>query len=114
MFLTAAVILFAIAALIGLSMAARHFFAKKPPTSILAALHGLFVVTGFSALLGLVWPNFDGRPAWALGGFALAAVGGSAMVLGWRSRPLPSALVLIHGGVALLSFALLLAVYLGF
>jgi hypothetical protein len=34
------------------------------------------------------------------------------MALGWRARPLPSALVLIHGGVALVAFALLLGAFL--
>lgn len=113
MFLTAAVILFAVAALFGATMALMHFLGRTPPKMSLAVMHGIFVVCGFGALFGVVWPNFTGRPAWALAGFALAAVGGSAMVLGWRARPLPSALVLIHGGVALLAFATLLTAFLG-
>lgn len=113
MFLTAAVVSFAVAALFGATMALRHFIGRTPPAMALAVLHGVFVVCGFAALLGVVWPNFNGREAWALGGFAVAAVGGSAMVLGWRAKPLPSAVVLIHGGVALISFALLLAAFLG-
>ena len=112
MFLTYAVISFALAALFGATMAVRHFSGRAPAMA-LAVLHGIFVVGGFSALLGAVWPNFEGRPTWALGGFALAAVGGSAMVLGWRARPLPSALVLIHGGVALVAFAILLGAFAG-
>jgi hypothetical protein len=113
MFLTAAVVSFAIAALFGATMAVRHFAGKTPPAMALAVLHGIFVVCGFGALLGVVWPNFHGRETWALGGFALAAVGGSAMVLGWRSNPLPSALVLVHGGVALIAFAILLVAFFG-
>jgi hypothetical protein len=35
------------------------------------------------------------------------------MVLGWRAKALPSALVLIHGGVALVAFAVLLSALLG-
>ena len=111
MYLTAAVILFALAALFGATMAVMHFLGRTPPRVSLAILHGVFVVCGFAALLGVVWPNFDGRPAWALAVFAVAALGGSAMVLGWRARPLPSALVLIHGGVAVAAFGILLAAF---
>jgi hypothetical protein len=113
MFLTAAVILFAIAALFGGAMALMHFLGKTPPAMALAVLHGIFVVSGFGALFGVVWPNFNGRPTWALTDFGLAAIGGSAMVLGWRAKALPSALVLIHGGVALVAFAVLLSALLG-
>jgi hypothetical protein len=106
MFLTFAVVLFAIAAVFGATMAVRHFSGKFPGVP-LAVLHGIFVIAGFVVLVTEAWPNFDGRPSWALAGFAIAAVGGSAMVLGWRARPLPSALVLIHGGVALIAFGIL-------
>ena len=106
MYLTYAVVSFAIAALLGATMAVRHFSGKWPGTP-LAVLHGLFVIAGFVLLVTEAWPNFDGRPTWALAGFAIAGVGGSAMVLGWRSKRLPSALVLIHGGVALIAFGLL-------
>lgn len=113
MFLTFAVASFSLAALFGATMAAKHFLGGSPGTP-LAVLHGIFVVGGFGALFGVVWPNFSGRPTWALTGFGLAAIGGFTLVLGWRARPLPSALVLIHGGVALVALALLLAAFLGF
>lgn len=106
MYLTYAVIAFAVAALFGVTMAVRHFSGKFPGTP-LAVLHGIFVIGGFVVLFTQAWPNFDGRPTWALAGFAIAAVGGSAMVLGWRAKRLPSALVLIHGGVALIAFGIL-------
>ena len=112
MLLTASVVLFALAAVFGITMAAMHFMGKSPPAMGLAVLHGLFVLCGFGALWGAVWPQFGGRPTLALGIFALAALGGASMVLGWRSKPLPSALVLAHGGAALLGFAILLAGYL--
>ena len=108
MLLKFAVVSFAIAAAFGITMAARHFVGKFPGTP-LAVLHGIFVVAGFVALVTQAWPSFVGRPTWALSGFAIAAAGGSAMVLGWRAKPLPSALVLIHGGVALVAFGLLLS-----
>ena len=112
-FLLAAVIAFAIAAVFGVGMAALHFARRSPPPMALAVMHGIFVLSGFSMLFGVVWPNFSGRPAWALAVFAVAAVGGSAMVLGWRSKPLPSGLVLVHGGVALIALAILLTAFFG-
>ncbi len=112
--MTAAVVLFAIAALFGGFMAVLHFLGKTPPPMGLAVLHGIFVIGGFSALIGAVAPGFSGKPVWALAIFALAAVGGSAMVLGWRSKPLPSALVLAHGGAALTGFAILAGAYFSF
>ena len=112
-FLLAAVIAFAVGAVFGLSMAALHFARRRPPPMTLAVLHGIFVLSGFAMLLGAVFPSFSGRPALALAVFAVAAVGGSAMVLGWRSKPLPSGLVLVHGGVALIAFAILLTAFFG-
>ena len=110
MVLTYAVVSFAIAALLGATMAVRHFSGKWPGTP-LAVLHGIFVIGGFVVLVTEAWPNFEGRPTWALAGFALAGVGGSAMVLGWRAKRLPSALVLIHGGVALIAFGVLVSAF---
>jgi hypothetical protein len=107
MFLKLAIVSFAVAAAFGITMAVRHFSGKWPGTP-LAVAHGAFVIAGFVALVTEAWPNFEGRPTWAFGGFALAAAGGSAMVLGWRTKRLPSGLVLVHGGVALLAFAVLL------
>lgn len=111
MLLTAAVILFAIAATFGASMAVLHFSGKTPPPMALALFHGLFVVCGFGALAAAAASDFGGRTTLALGVFVLAALGGGAMVLGWRSKPLPSGLVLVHGGVALVGFAILLSAF---
>jgi hypothetical protein len=111
MLLTASVVLFAIGAAFGITMATLHFMGKSPPPLSLAVLHGIFVACGFAALWGSLWPAFDRRESWALGIFVLAALGGTAMVLGWRTKPPPSALVLAHGGAALFAFAVLLAGY---
>jgi hypothetical protein len=111
MLLTVSVVLFAIGAAFGITMATLHFMGRSPPPFSLAILHGVFVIGGFAMLWGALWPAFDRRETWALGLFALAALGGTAMVLGWRTKPPPSALVLAHGGAALFAFAVLLAGY---
>ncbi len=107
MLMTAAVVLFAGAASVGLTMAVLHFMGKSPPAMGLAMLHGLFVLPAFAVLWAALWPTFSGAAALALAIFGVAAIGGATMVLGWRAKPLPSALVLIHGGVALIGLAVL-------
>ena len=113
MLLNVAVLLFSIAAAFGVAMAAIHFTERRPPPWAVAVLHGLFIIAGFGVLFGVVAENFRGHATFALGIFALAGVGGAAMVLGWRAKPLPSALVLVHGGVALLGLAILIGAALG-
>jgi hypothetical protein len=111
MLITVAVVLFAIAASFGATMATMHFLGRTPPPTVLVLLHAVFVVSALAVLLGAVWPDFRGGAAWALGVFAVAALGGFTLALGFhaRGKPLPSALVLGHGGLALVAFAILLA-----
>lgn len=105
-----AVLLFGVAALFGLTMALLHSWTHRLPPVVLPALHGVFVISGFGVLLGAVWPDFAGRASLALAVFALAAVGGFTLALGRhaRGKPLPMALVLGHGGTAVIAFAILL------
>ena len=113
MLLNVAVLLFSIAAAFGVAMAAIHFTEGRPPPWAVAVLHGVFIIAGFGVLFGVVAENFRGHATFALGMFALAGVGGAAMVLGWRAKPLPSVLVVVHGGVALLGLAILIGAALG-
>ncbi len=108
--LIAAVVLFAVAAVFGLTMAIRHFQGKTPPPVALAVLHGVFAASGIVLVLVALWPDFSGRAVWSLGLFVLAALGGFTMALGfhWRGKPLPSGLVAAHGLLAVLSFLILL------
>lgn len=108
--LIGAVVLFAVAAVFGLTMAIRHFQGKTPPPVALAVLHGVFAASGLVLLLVAVWPDFSGRAAWSLGLFVTAAAGGFTMALGfhWRGKPLPSELVAGHGLLAVISFLILL------
>ncbi len=110
MLTTVAVILFAIAAAFGATMAVMHFMGKTPPPVALALMHGVFVVAGFAVLLGAVWPDFHGRATWALAVFGVAALGGFTLAIGRhaRGKSLPSALVAGHGALALIAFVILL------
>lgn len=109
--LTVAAVLFAIAALGGLTMAYIHFKQNRNPPGALAALHGIL---GASGLLVLLWAVMQsgaaGAIAWALGLFVAAALGGFYLVsFHIRGLRLPSPVVLIHGAVAVVAFLLLLA-----
>lgn len=108
--LTAAVILFAIAAVFGVTMATMHFRGKTPPPVALTLFHGLFAASGIVLELAALWPDFSGRAAWSLGLYVLAALGGFTMALGFhlRGKPLPSSLVAGHGFLAVIGFLILL------
>ncbi len=92
-----AVLLFAVAAIVGLYMAVQHFRGRTPPATSIALLHGLLAVSGTIALL-----------------FGVAALGGLYLVSHHlRKRPLPNGVIVIHALVAVVSFLILLtAVYL--
>ena len=72
-----AIVLFAVAAVAGLAMAVAHFRGQTPPKLALALLHGLFAASGLVVLLlGLIRIGAGGTPAYALGLFLVAALGG--------------------------------------
>jgi hypothetical protein len=109
--LIAAVVLFAIAALGGLTMAVFHFRKDRNPPGVLAALHGVVAATALLILLwAVVQTSAGGALAWALGLFVLAALGGFFLVsFHVRARRLPGPVVVIHALVAVVAFVLLLA-----
>lgn len=102
--------LFALAAIIGVAMAALHFRGQTPPRPILAALHGLFAAAGLVLLMLAVLLTGAGTAAGvALGLFLLAALGGFALLaLHLRGRALPNGLILGHGLLAVVAFVILL------
>lgn len=109
---TIAVILFAIAAAVGAMMAVQRLRGEPLPATGTALAHGgaaaLALVLYVIATLGA-----ETAPAtawWAIGLFVVAALGGATLFLGFhlRERDLPVPLVLVHGGVAVVAFALLL------
>jgi glucose uptake protein GlcU len=110
-----AVLLFAVAAAIGLFMAVQHFRGRTPPPAGLAILHGLLAVSGVVALLLGVRDIGTGTAhTWALGLFVVAALGGLYLVSHhMRQKPLPNGVVIIHALVAVVAFLILVtAVYL--
>jgi hypothetical protein len=103
-----AVFVFAVAALGGLVLAIRHFKGQDRPWP-LAILHGLL---GAAGLIMLLVPVISGGvPAMAKTALALflaAALGGFVLFsFHVRNKPLPSGVVIIHAGVAVVAFLLL-------
>ena len=111
--LTYALIVFAIAALGGATLAYLRLV-KKDVSMPLALVHGLFAATGL-VLLAFVLARTGGTGLTAaLVVFVLAALGGFTLFsFHLRSRPLPVALVLVHGAAAITAFVILLVVTLG-
>jgi hypothetical protein len=107
-----AVVLLAITALGGLTMAGIRFAGKPQPPTWLAMLHGLLAGAAVTLLLYAYFTV--GLPAlacWALLLFLIAAAGGAFLNLNyhWKMLPLPMMLIVGHAGVAVAGFALLLA-----
>lgn len=102
-------VLFAVAAVAGLTMAIMHFRGISPPRTALAALHGVFAASGLVVLLmALVKTGFGGKAGIALGLLVVAALGGFGL-LSWHAKQqrLPSALVAGHALLAVAGFVTL-------
>lgn len=105
-----AAILFALAALGGVTMLVIRTRGQNPPTW-LALGHGLIALAGVGILGYLHQTASPPSPAgWALVVFLLAAAGGATLFLGFqlRGKLLPIPLILGHGLIAATGFALLL------
>jgi hypothetical protein len=109
-------ILFALAALGGLTLAVMHFRSggrERPPTA-LAVGHGLVAAAALVLLVIGVLGAAAGSstlPVVALAIFVVAALGGAYLFLGkhLRGQALPSAVVVVHGLAAVAGFLVLLA-----
>jgi hypothetical protein len=113
--MTVAAVLFAIAALGGITLASIRLGGRELPPMPLALGHGALAASGLVALLITVLQNRVSNLALAsLGLFVLAALGGFTLFsFHLRRRALPVPLVLGHGLIAVVAFALLLVVLLG-
>ncbi|HEU4597729.1 MAG TPA: hypothetical protein VFS10_21560 [Pyrinomonadaceae bacterium] len=109
--MTIAAVLFAVAALGGVALAAMRFGGRELPPMALALVHGLFAASGLVALILAVVNSNASTLAWvALVGFVVAALGGF-MLFSYhlRRQALPVNYVVIHGAGAVISFVILLA-----
>ncbi len=105
------ILAFAVAAIVGLTMARAAFKGQLPPVAS-AVIHGVLAATGLVLLLIAVLLHGATGPArWALGLFLIAALGGFTLAIGFhaRRRNLPVGFVLGHAGLAFVGFLLLLA-----
>lgn len=107
-----ACVLLALAAIGGLTMAGIRFAGKPQPPIWLAMGHGFLSA---AAVTLLAYAYFTvGLPAlasWALLLFLAAAAGGAFLNLNyhWKRLPLPMGIIVVHAGIAVGGFALLLA-----
>lgn len=108
--MTTALILFGVAALGGLVMAAMRMGGRELPPMGLAIVHGLFAAAGLVTLiLALVGSGFSTVATIALVGFIGAALGGFYLFsLHLKKQALPIPYVLMHGLFAVVSFVILL------
>jgi hypothetical protein len=107
-----AALLFAAAALGGLTMAFIHFKKNRNPPAGLAILHGTLGASALVILLFYVVQTGMATPVlnWALILFVLAALGGFFLVsFHLRGKRLPSPVLVIHALVAVVAFLLLLS-----
>jgi len=113
--MTLAAVLFGIAALGGLALAAIRLRGREIPPLALALVHGAFAASGLVALIVAVLRTAtDNLTRIALGVFVLAALGGFVLfAFHLRRRALPVPLVLGHGLIAVVGFVLLLVAILG-
>jgi hypothetical protein len=102
--------LLAISAAGGLLMAAIRFSGKPHPPIWLAMLHGFLSAAALTLLIYAYFTvGLPGMAQLALLLFLVAAAGGAFMNLNfhWKMLPLPKALVLVHAGIAVCGFLLL-------
>ena len=113
--MTLAAILFAIAAVGGVTMAGMRFKGKDYPPMAFALLHGALAAAGLIALLLVVLgPAAPSLATVAVIGFVIAALGGFFLFsFHLRKQALPIPVVTIHGLVAVISFVILLVAIFG-
>lgn len=105
------ILIFAIAAAVGLTMALAVFQGRLPPVGS-AVVHGALAATGLVLLIVAVCVHrAAGAARWALGFFLVAALGGFILAFAYHARKknLPTNFVVGHATLAVIGFLLLLA-----
>lgn len=112
--MTIPVVLFALAAVGGIILAAQRFRGQGQPSLPLALVHGAAAACGLVGLLLAVVRGAPGLATAALGLFLVAALGGFVLfAMHLQKRALPIPLVLIHGLAAVVAFGTLLVAVFG-
>ena len=104
-------LIFAIAAVVGLTMALAVMQGRFPPVAS-AVIHGVLAASALVLLIvAVLVQGATGAARWALGFFLVAALGGFVLALGYhaRKRNLPAGFVIGHAALAVIGFLLLLA-----
>jgi len=107
-------VVFLAAALLGLSVATRHF--RGEPTAMMrVAAHGLTATAGLALLtFGIVTGGVPPYGRLALIIFLLAAIGGLTLLAHTaRDKRLPGPLIFAHAGVAIVGIAVVVAALFG-
>jgi hypothetical protein len=102
--------LLAVSAAGGLAMAVIRFSGKPHPPTWLAMLHGFLSAAALTLLIYAYFTaGLPGMAQLSLVLFLAAAAGGVFMNLNyhWKGLPLPIGLVLVHAGIAICGFVLL-------
>ncbi|MFO7156925.1 MAG: hypothetical protein DIU72_009965 [Pseudomonadota bacterium] len=107
--LVAALVLFLIAAVGGVVMAAVRIRNEKNPPVPIAIVHGLAGATGLILLLIYVFGSgFPGLPTVSAVLFVIAAIGGFVLVSNHaKGNLIPKPLVVVHALIAVTAFVLL-------
>lgn len=111
MILWTVVVLFAIAAAGGLTMAGVRTFSAINPPAWLAMLHGLLAAAGLTLLLFAAFTvGLSIYAIWALILLIIAALGGLFLNLGYQEKRklLPKPLMYLHALIAVIGFILLI------
>jgi|ERR1035437_966976 asparagine N-glycosylation enzyme membrane subunit Stt3 len=105
---TTSLILFAIAAVIGLTVAIQ-ILKNKQTNKVAAVTHGLFAATALIILIVFAFSVTGGEVITEIVLFVIAALGGAFLIArDLMSKPGPKAVVVIHALVAVISFVMLL------
>jgi FtsH-binding integral membrane protein len=106
--LIASALFFALAAVVGLTLALKYFKGDDMPLP-LSFIHGALAVTGLVLLiLGVTMSGIGGYAQTALYVFIVAALGGIFLFLKHlRGESRPKAVILIHAAAAITAFVLL-------
>jgi asparagine N-glycosylation enzyme membrane subunit Stt3 len=105
---TTSLILFAIAAVLGLTVAIQ-ILKNKQTNKVVAVIHGLFAATALIVLIVFALGGTGGGVTTEIVLFVIAALGGVFLITrDLMKKPGPKAVVVIHALVAVISFVMLL------